>query len=527
MKTIIMLIACLAISFLSATTLVEGTVSGTWTIQESPYTINGNIQVLADSNLFIEAGVEVYFSDNYSIRVMGNLEILGTAANPIVFDTNNFADFYDMTTSAGGWKGIILDNQAANDVHAIIRHAEFKHVKDISEHAHYAAIQALSYDNLSVSNCHIHKNKSLGIVLEDSDAIIDSVIINDCDYDSYGAGLKITDNAAPTISNSLIYDNNSTDYGAGVFCDSAQPVFYNTKIVNNNASLRGGGIYAIGSELTLINNLIANNSSDKGGGLLINDATLKLINSTIAYNYAQTNGGGIYLLEASPIISNSILWANQHLDNNQQVYLHENGSDPVISFSLVDGGFNNIVGPGAGDYSMLNYTDNTLLNPLFVRPPLHAGDAASARLADFGIQDISPAKNSANNQAYLFFYPLADLAGELRFVEQTIDMGAYENPFITPVDDPLTPSVTSILLYPNPYAMSSATGINIRVNNEHNTNFSVTIYNIRGQKISDLGSHSANNQINWQPHASLSSGIYFARVVTSKKVSTKKILILK
>jgi len=61
-KSVFVFLILLMISVvLSAqTTIPGGNVSGTWTVVGSPYLVQGNITILAQSVLTIEASVEVY-----------------------------------------------------------------------------------------------------------------------------------------------------------------------------------------------------------------------------------------------------------------------------------------------------------------------------------------------------------------------------------------------------------------------------------------------------------------------------------
>ena len=62
---------------LADTPVPGGNVSGTWTVTGSPYNVQGNITIQADSTLTIEPGVEVIFQALYSLTVNGLLEAVG------------------------------------------------------------------------------------------------------------------------------------------------------------------------------------------------------------------------------------------------------------------------------------------------------------------------------------------------------------------------------------------------------------------------------------------------------------------
>ncbi|MCD4760778.1 hypothetical protein K8R42_02680, partial [bacterium] len=87
-------------SILAQTTVPGGNISGTWTTANSPYLINGNITIHADSSLSIEQGVEVIFQGLYSLQVNGSLVAIGTEVDSISFCPSD---------TSVGWRGIRID----------------------------------------------------------------------------------------------------------------------------------------------------------------------------------------------------------------------------------------------------------------------------------------------------------------------------------------------------------------------------------------------------------------------------------
>jgi large repetitive protein len=74
------------------------TINTTWDLAGSPYILTGDIDVSADADpvLTVEAGVEVRFNSNASLRIgnntysenMGGLMVQGTEADPVLFTSN-------------------------------------------------------------------------------------------------------------------------------------------------------------------------------------------------------------------------------------------------------------------------------------------------------------------------------------------------------------------------------------------------------------------------------------------------------
>jgi hypothetical protein len=74
------------------------TTDATWDLAGSPYILTGDIDVTSpdDPVLTVEAGVEVRFNSNASLRIgnntysenMGGLMVQGTEADPVLFTSN-------------------------------------------------------------------------------------------------------------------------------------------------------------------------------------------------------------------------------------------------------------------------------------------------------------------------------------------------------------------------------------------------------------------------------------------------------
>ncbi|TKJ42388.1 hypothetical protein CEE37_01525 [candidate division LCP-89 bacterium B3_LCP] len=125
-----------------ADTNVSGTVSGLWDAAGSPYIVQGDLFVPADSVLIIEPGVTVIFEDNYEFEVNGIVEAIGAEEDSIYFttdpgitwggfiyqdnaDTSSFTYclFENADTSPSGYGGVFYLYQS----NAIVEHSTFQH----------------------------------------------------------------------------------------------------------------------------------------------------------------------------------------------------------------------------------------------------------------------------------------------------------------------------------------------------------------------------------------------------------------
>jgi len=70
---------------LADTHIPAGNVNGVWTIDGSPYIIDGEISIQQGDELTIEPGIQVIFSGHYKFNIYGRILAEGTATDSIVF----------------------------------------------------------------------------------------------------------------------------------------------------------------------------------------------------------------------------------------------------------------------------------------------------------------------------------------------------------------------------------------------------------------------------------------------------------
>jgi len=267
-----------------------GDYCGTWNLSNSPFIVEGTVNVPVDCELTIQHGVEVIFWYRYPFNVYGRLLAEGTSWDKITF-----------TQAESRWKGIKFYNTNTNGQDSsLIKHAIIKYV-------FYADVQVsgggLYFDhssNVKIRNCEIRdcfivgdvSASGAGISCNASSPKIQDIIIRDCETEApftYGTAIYCHSNSNPEITRALIYNNDSeaTDYA------------------------RGGGIACVGSDPVLTN------------------ITITQSNMTGSNQY----GGAIYADGADPVITNCIFYNN----DNAEIYL-EPDAFPVITYSDIDGG---------------------------------------------------------------------------------------------------------------------------------------------------------------------------------------------
>lgn len=417
----VMLLAALPSTLLA--TDVSGNQSGTWSLAGSPYYLVGDVTVPAGQTLVIEPGVEVIARGHYSITVAADavLSAVGTVSEPITFTAE------DPVT---GWRGLRLVD--ASDA-CELRFCKIELARGTGPYpgVRGGAVTLVRCSG-TIADCEIRNSSSHngnfngvggGILVEECDALITRNQIYDNSADS-GAGICVAEYGTPTILRNVLYGNQATYAGGGIYCGARSSPLIEANVIVENSSRGwgGGGINSWTSYVfystyaTIRNNLIARNSTTTdGGGLYCRYDRAELYNNTIVANSA-ARGGGLYVLNqasAEPQVNNTILWGNS-APSGSEIFLEASTSSIVsVSWSTVQGGWSGS-GNQAGD-------------PLFV-------DFAAG---DYRLLPGSPCIDAGSN----FAIPpdvTSDLDGNPRFVDDpdtkdpglgtppVVDHGAYE-----------------------------------------------------------------------------------------------------
>ena len=126
--------------------------------------------------------------------------------------------------------------------------------------------------------------------------------------------------------------------------------------------------------------------------------------------------------------------------------------------------------------------------------------------------------------------------GELLFFEEYADQTGYNvykidgEILVSSEEDQLEVAFPDFSIFPNPFNPSTTIEFNLRESSKSKMN----IYNLKGQKIKELLDETlsaGNHQVYWngrdENNQTVSSGIYFVRLVTDKEMKTRKILMMK
>jgi len=530
---IVSLVLFFIVSGIGQTYITGGDVSGTWTLANAPYYIQGEITIPNDSILTIEPGVDVVFMGHYKFNVQGRLLAIGTLQDSISFT----ADSIEI-----GWHGIRFYNTPNTNDTSKIAYCSFKYGK--ANTGAYngtdrcgGAIFIRVFDKVLISNSLFESNMNNGDIASATGGaaiyvayatgkpiITNNTFLNntgttDCAILSWYTNAIILNN---------IFLNNSGPHGP-VFCAYYSPTISGNIISHNITTRAGGGIFNMTSNATVTNNIIINNQSyggeGEGGGIKcwINDKSI-IINNTIAYNSA-THGGGICCNQNSdPILINNIIWGNTATYGNQ-VNLLEATSDPDFFFCDIQGGKESFGGNGSGNNYTGLYENNIDSDPLFV----------NVTFDDFHLSDNSPCIGAGIDsieivgvwysvpQFCIYGNPRPSPAGSMP------DIGACENLLGVPVgveeEITLPTEFTLEQNYPNPY--NPKTSIQYAVSSRQFV--SLKVYDILGNEIETLVNEEKpadTYEVTWyaeQPP----SGVYFYQLRAGNFVETKKMLFLK
>jgi hypothetical protein len=349
--------------------------------------------------------------------------------------------------------------------------------------------------------------------------------LNDNTADNFGGAIYIASTDTSRLYN-VVFSGNSSPEGSGgaLYNDESHPVLINAVFTGNTAEM-GGAVFNDASSPTIVNALFSGNIAEFFGGGMRNgsDSNPLIINATFSGNYA-VEGGGMANGAAGPVIVNSIFWGNGSNFGAPSGSIFNDGlPGPSISFSVVEG-YNY-----SGEQN-LDGTDDAN-DPLFLDAPDPID--APTQAGDLRLQAGSPAidRGDPDTDPSLFLFdgdaPLLDLAGNDRFVNGRIDLGAYEYAVPTSVEDiaGLPVSVELYQNYPNPFNPSTT----IRYSLPDRMNVKLSIFDTLGREIGILvnAEQGAGDYEVRFDAADLASGVYVVRLETGALTRMNRMLFVR
>ena len=555
-------------SFLFAQTHIpSGDVSGNWTIEDSPYIVDGHITVPMDSTLTIDAGVNVVFSGHYYMEIDGQLLAEGTINDTIKFtaqDTTvgwlsiHFIDtnINEQETSRieyckveygkavyGG--GIYCDSSSPNIFNTLIANNE------VSDYG--GGISCVNSSSPTLINVTIKNNTAQaysGIYCKNnSNIILQNVNI----IDNYGTAFYAEESSSPTLENVLIKGNQ----GGGFICHTAENVILNNVLIRDNRSgitilgvantritntsilgnrerginlggcpdavlkniiLRcnggasAGGLNVFDSDVYVINALISHNRGEYTGGIYSSGSHINLTNVTVTRNIPMgvIRVGGMFCENQSDIIiRNSIIWNN----TDGELFLYGENTHN-LSYSDI----------GEWEWEGVGIID---ANPLFTDSDFHLCEGSLC--IDSGDPDsLYSDIEDPNNPTYALYPAMGTIRNDMGYYG---GHGAY-NPYASESNDELQITNYELDNYPNPFNPSTTISYQLPKNVK---DAKIEIYNLKGQFVRKLDVKSEKSGIGkviWDGRNDngefVGSGVYFYKLnVNGKTIAAKKCLMLK
>lgn len=282
-------------------------VYGIWSAAQSPYIIEGEAVVPADSILRIEAGVEVRFKtgteadylnpafDLGFLRVEGGLTASGTADQPVVFTRDG---------DSGNW-GILYFHSTA-DSSSLLEYCRIEYasrVLHINDWVEYNGAVSLNENYVTLRNCKIVHNAYDGVFANSAGPLLQNCLLTDNDN-----GIMATNYCDLQVTNCTIANNRSTGYNAGYNAVShvINSVFWGnqTSLESNLTStvslsfsllaeeaLPAEGVANEGGNITAIDPFFADTASD--------DYSLRSNSFAINAGTADTSGLGLPAVDAA------------------------------------------------------------------------------------------------------------------------------------------------------------------------------------------------------------------------------------
>lgn len=360
----LLLVSLFSFASVQATNIYGGTVSGTWTLANSPYTVYGAVFVPSGSSLVIEPGTIVRFAEHARMRVEGSLKADGTVTDSIRFEYAGTNAWYNHTSPSPGWWGIMITNYSLPLDSSSISYCNFQGVRQNNQtndttngalaigythiyfahnrfHHHVAESPflglSLNYATGEIAYNEITENNTPATICINSSSVYihhnhihhnyNDLQTNPSSTKSLSPGIMIINNSHPVLAyNDIHHHINVTGYGGGVV-SQGEITLYHNRFYENQAKMAGGAVYlsngGIGTNATNIildGNLFANNSdstdtyncgiTDGGGGANISqgdcDSCKTFIHNNIfANNKTGSWGGGLRLYKTRAIVMNN------------------------------------------------------------------------------------------------------------------------------------------------------------------------------------------------------------------------------
>lgn len=271
----------------------EITENTTLNIECSPYMAAGDVYIAPNVSLSVDPGVEIWFLENTSMKVHGDLQVNGTESQPVLFKANQ-------EYGANSWNVLLFDNASSPS------YMKYLEIKDASSGLHPVFHKAaISIFNSEVTMDHLllddnfespiyahQSNISL------SNSLLHSKVTGDLINVKYGDCI---------IDNCHFIGNNQVDTDAIDYDGVTNGIIRNSTIEKFYGSNSDGIDLGEESKDILIENCHIDEITDKGISIG-QSSTALMLNNTFTYCYL---GIGIKDL-GEGIVNHNTFYANVH-----------------------------------------------------------------------------------------------------------------------------------------------------------------------------------------------------------------------
>ncbi len=256
---------CFASTALAETIVPPGFVSGEWTLADSPYFIEGDIEVRDNSALTVQAGVYAYFAPNARLTVWGQFRAEGQLGDSVYFVSASMEP-------EERWGGIYLPFAGGPP-------------------------RSMSYTVIEAARG--WQSPRAGLAVDGGEVILRHCSIRG----TVGCGIRVENGARLEAEHlHVIANGGSVGCGAALNISHSEVRLSHSRIMDNYSSLDGGGFCTYQSSVFLDHCLISGNTAQLwGGGFWANDhTTLEARNCIFSHN-GSILGGGISFDSDSPL----------------------------------------------------------------------------------------------------------------------------------------------------------------------------------------------------------------------------------
>jgi len=417
----------------------------------------------------------------------------------------------------------------------------------------------VSFENFLLNSSYEEMDRLINF-WECENIILRNVIIEDCI--SVDSDISDIYNSNNILYENVIFRNNTAKYCAGLYHDKHNAILRNCIFDNNHSTSWNSDFYFIGTDYITIENCIFSNSSVTHPDFttfIIGEwqfcEVVKNIKNTLFYNNSTPAGATIGICgdgagEIGETNITNCTFANNSSTHSTLLLVGEeiNITNTIMYDSteyeirLPDCTWYGIVDTlnidhcniKNGEDGIWNQNNANIVNwgdgnidedPLFIG----TGDYP------FALSALSPCIDAGTPDTAGLNLPPTDLAGNPRIYNGIIDMGAYEYQDTIGVDEPDYPLFIFDLFQNNPNPFSSKTTISfILASYEHLNEYTLSIYNIRGQLIKTFYGRENNfwvkTDIVWdgtdEDGKRVSPGVYFYKLEYGQNALTKKMILI-